>query len=890
MSIIQSNRKTVAEIDSEHTSRKYGWRRAVIIVLTFFAVFLTALLGFKSYLETKEMNMEKYALQSCALARSAAAGLEAYLQEVQTLVMTAASDFAILSMNHDCHHAMEALSRGFIPRTSIRCIDADGKLRFIYPADDWRKSLVGTSYNSDSLFKEVQEKSPISVTGVVFNERNEPRLRIAVPLYSGEKNGTGQDSFRGILAVSFDIEILANIFFTSGKSSSNFEFWLIDQDGRLLFHPHTALIGKYAFEQDTGSPLHANIAGEKFRTALISEKEGTFYCIPEAEAGNSGKEVFLAYAPVKLVDQIWAVATVTPVKEVGRTVTASSLMWLFISALVIAILTGGCALVIRSQHRFFYRLEKEIEKRTEELEKSGKYLNSLITRAHQPTAVLNPRGKITVFNEAFQKVTGRKETDMIGKHITILFAGKDGEQNGRDTESSPGNKRTLMTADGRTRIGLWHCTPIYARDERTLIATIIQYEDITDQRNYQIKLWESEDRFRKIFEGGALGIATLTLDGRFDQVNAALGRMLECGEEELKGKTYLEITHPDDRERDLHQVERLLKREILFYKTEKRYVTKNGRIRWGHVIVSVIRDEEESARYFLAMIEDISKKKLAEEDRKKLESQLLHAQKMEALGILVAGVAHEINNPVNKIMFDIPLLQNVWKDVMCDLTEEKNTKMKKYGGLTITFLQENLPRLLSDMEMAASRIIKITNDLKNFSRKSSISDKKPLLVTCAIENVIRLIEPTLRKSHIRLSLDLANDVPLIEANLNSIEQVVMNIVINASQAINHDHGIITIASSFSEADHRVSINISDNGRGIDPAIKQIIYDPFVTTRQPEGGIGLGLAIAYNIVRAHGGDISSYANEKEGTTFTISFPPMNADGFAKNPEFAIRTVS
>ena len=103
----------------------------------------------------------------------------------------------------------------------------------------------------------------------------------------------------------------------------------------------------------------------------------------------------------------------------------------------------------------------------------------------------------------------------------------------------------------------------------------------------------------------------------------------------------------------------------------------------------------------------------------------------------------------------------------------------------------------------------------------------------------------------------------------------MNIIINAAEAIDHDHGIIGISSEFSDRDNSVIVRVSDNGRGIDPALWDTIFDPFVTSRQTEGGTGLGLSITYNLVQAHGGDISFYPNEEGGTTFRIAFPAMHS---------------
>jgi CheY-like chemotaxis protein/anti-sigma regulatory factor (Ser/Thr protein kinase) len=245
---------------------------------------------------------------------------------------------------------------------------------------------------------------------------------------------------------------------------------------------------------------------------------------------------------------------------------------------------------------------------------------------------------------------------------------------------------------------------------------------------------------------------------------------------------------------------------------------------------------------------------------------------MESLGALVAGAAHEINNPINLIMYNIPLFQKVWHDFLPVLEQYAGKDPnRKYGGLTYDFLKENLDQLLLDMDMAASRVAKIVTDLKNFARQSNITDKKAIQLNTAVENAVRLAQTTLRKSGVSLDLELAPDLPLMKGNLQSIEQIILNITINAVQAINHDQGKVKITTGSQKKYGRIYISISDNGRGVAPSIADKLFDPFVTDKQAEGGTGLGLSVTYSLVKAHDGEISFQSNEGKGTTFNVSFP-------------------
>ena len=262
----------------------------------------------------------------------------------------------------------------------------------------------------------------------------------------------------------------------------------------------------------------------------------------------------------------------------------------------------------------------------------------------------------------------------------------------------------------------------------------------------------------------------------------------------------------------------------------------------------------------------------SENDLRESQQHLQQAQKMETLGTLVAGVAHEINNPINLIIYNIPLLQKIWADFLPILMEWKQMEPgRKFGGFDYDFLADNLVQLVSDMEMAAHRVTKTVSDLKNFSKQSNVAEKAQLQINSAVKNAMRLAQSTLRKSSVRIDLNLADDLPDIEGNLQSIEQIILNILINAVQAIDHSQGEIEITTGFQVKDGRVYIQITDNGQGISPSISDKIFLPFVTDKQSEGGTGLGLSVSYSLVKAHEGEIVFDTRPGEGSSFTDYLP-------------------
>ena len=255
-----------------------------------------------------------------------------------------------------------------------------------------------------------------------------------------------------------------------------------------------------------------------------------------------------------------------------------------------------------------------------------------------------------------------------------------------------------------------------------------------------------------------------------------------------------------------------------------------------------------------------------------LEKRLQQSQKMETLGTLVAGVAHEINNPVSTITMNAPLIQRVWNDFQPAMeTFAQKDPLRKYGGLTYAFLKENLNQLIADIDTAGNRVAGIVRDLKDFAKKANDMVRKPIQINLAVENSIRMVQTTLRKADVVLETNLASNLPNMEGNLQHIEQIIVNLILNGFQAIDHDQGKIIISTGLKAGNGSIFISVKDNGRGIDSAIADTIFDPFVTDRHFAGGSGLGLAVTHNLVKAHEGEITFKSPKGGGTTFWVCFP-------------------
>ena len=256
---------------------------------------------------------------------------------------------------------------------------------------------------------------------------------------------------------------------------------------------------------------------------------------------------------------------------------------------------------------------------------------------------------------------------------------------------------------------------------------------------------------------------------------------------------------------------------------------------------------------------------------KNMEFQLLQSYKLASLGKLVAGVAHEINNPNTFIRGNIKIMKESFDDIFPILDEYYSTqKDLKVARLDYDIFKENIPVLLEDMAEGANRIKKIVDGLRNFAKKDDDSLEEHVNINQVVNSSYRLVENQIRKSA-KLKLKLDPYLPPVRGNVQKLEQVMVNMFINASQAIENGKGQIEVQTSLDKEKNEIVISIQDNGKGIGEKDQKCIFDPFFTTKRDKGGTGLGLSITYGIIKEHNGRIDVDSDIGQGTIFTIHIP-------------------
>lgn len=370
----------------------------------------------------------------------------------------------------------------------------------------------------------------------------------------------------------------------------------------------------------------------------------------------------------------------------------------------------------------------------------------------------------------------------------------------------------------------------------------------------QEALKKSEEKYRNVVEYASEGIF-VAQDMVFKFCNPRVAEVIGFPLEELKNKSFAEIIHPDDREMVLERHKRRLKGEQFQEYYPFRVITRVGKIKWVEIKPVLIQWEGKSAS--LNFLSDITERKKVEDERQRLESQLLHAQKMESIGTLAGGIAHDFNNILSAVI--------------------------GYTELTLDHVPEdgiarfNLERVLA----SANRAKEMVKQILAFSRKGE-GERKPIQLKEVVEELLTLLRSTFPTT-IEIHRDLAESTNPVLANKSEMHRVVMNLCTNASHAMKEDGGILSV--SLKEVDlapgctngkdlepgRYQQLTVSDTGVGMTPEIMSRIFEPYFTTKKEGEGTGMGLSVVHGIVKSCGGDITVFSTPGKGTTVHVFLP-------------------
>jgi len=417
----------------------------------------------------------------------------------------------------------------------------------------------------------------------------------------------------------------------------------------------------------------------------------------------------------------------------------------------------------------------------------------------------------------------------------------------------------IWRADGVLRWVRTRGFPV--RDSDGRIYRLVGFmEDITERKLADEALRESEAKLRDLFQQSPDIIMTVDAQGKILLMNRSI---LALPAERAVGHNSLALMPKDFRKWFRKALKKVFRKGS---SKEFQYSADDGTYWEGRVVP--IRSEEGPVTAAMVIAGDVTEKR-------GLEAQSLRNARLASIGVLAAGVAHEINNPNNAIQFNASLVSRGWHDITPILQEyfEENGDFA-LGGLSYSEARDSFPRLLSEIVRNSDRIRRIVQNLKHMSRQDAGQLTENVDVQQVLEAALMILHNQIQKYTDVCTLDVPDGLPRAWGNTQQLEQVFINVLLNALQALPERTKGIHVRARFEEDEEVLVIGIRDEGRGIAERDMGRLTEPFFTTRTDAGGTGLGLSISRSIVERHGGSMGFESVQGEGTTVTIRIPAIH----------------
>ncbi len=530
---------------------------------------------------------------------------------------------------------------------------------------------------------------------------------------------------------------------------------------------------------------------------------------------------------------------------------------------------------------------REVVKRTETaLLRSDQIHRTILEHAAEGFILTDQTGTVREWNAAMETLSGVRREEIIGQLIwDVQYRFLVPE---RRTPEVYEKIRTAVLGAVNTGVSRYGTAPLHGvmqrpdgqrrHIEQTVVLTRLENEncfghfirDVTERKIAEHALKASERRFATAFRASPTLLIIASLKSKLIlEVNEAFERTTGYSRNELVGRTGMDVGLFADHD-DIERMNRAFSIQMALHNAEAEIRKKNGDNIHGLFSMEVIEWDGEPCALCVGI--DISERKEAEALAERHRGLLMEADRMASLGILISGVAHEINNPTNLVMINHGLLSKIMKDALTILDSYvEHTPDVRLVGLPYAQVRAELDALMGGIQIGATRIRDIVASLKDFVRSRPTQFRCLTNANDILQSALVIVRGLIRKSTDHFALELEPQLPHILANPQELEQVVINLLTNACEALPDSSRSLHVRTKAVDETNAVCIEVQDSGVGISAEDLPRIMDPFFTTKRERGGTGLGLSVSHGIMRGHGGHLLFETPPEGGTRVSMILP-------------------
>jgi PAS domain S-box-containing protein len=415
----------------------------------------------------------------------------------------------------------------------------------------------------------------------------------------------------------------------------------------------------------------------------------------------------------------------------------------------------------------------------------------------------------------------------------------------------------------------WVVMPGAENDYSRVLISMI---DITALKETEKKLRNERNFNTAILDNANMMIMVTDWYGHIVRFNQTCQQLMGCTEEAVLNTCYWNLSFDEDSDHKTKASFEYIRKSKHLKTFECIWKGKNDKkclISWSKTTMGE-KDGHPLHIVFVGM--DITEKRNAENDAKQHQQQLMQADKMVALGTLVSGVAHEINNPTGVITLNAPLLSKSWNELFSVINSNENVQnIFESFGVSLSKQQKRIPYLIEQIIGSARRIKQIVNELKDYARQDLTDMNQKIDINDVVKTSVNLVINKIKKSTYYHTFQYYPNALMVKGNFQRLEQIIINVLINACEALTDMSQKISVQTYPNDTLEWAVVEISDQGVGISEQALKTLFDPFFTTKRDNGGTGLGMAVSRGIIEEHGGKIIYSSEPGKGTICRIKLP-------------------